>query len=175
MSGLSPKVSVIISTYNRAQYLGRAIQSVLSQSFEDFELIVVDDASKDTTKDVVAQFNDSRIRYIRHEENRGGPAARNTGIKNTSGVFLAFLDDDDQWCQEKLQKQVRKMESLSTRVGLVYAGSEIYNEQKKRIDCVNVPAYSGNVYKRLLLSTILGSVSSVLVRRECFTKVGMFD
>ena len=90
MNEKTPTVSVIIPTYNRAHLVGRAIRSVLNQTFQDFEIIVVDDGSTDNTEEVVKGFNDPRIRYIRHEENRGGSAARNTGIR-ASGYNLLGL------------------------------------------------------------------------------------
>jgi len=85
MAEKAPKVSVVIPTYNRAHLVGRAIRSVLNQTYQDFEIIVVDDGSTDNTKEVVKSFNDPRIRYIRHEKNRGGSAARNTGIRAARG------------------------------------------------------------------------------------------
>ena len=92
-----PTVTIIIPTYNRAHLLGRAIRSVLTQTFHNWELIVVDDASTDNTKEVAYSFQDPRIHYLCHETNRGGPAARNTGIREARGLYIAFLDSDDEW------------------------------------------------------------------------------
>ena len=97
-----PVVSVVIPTYNRACLLGRAIQCVLNQSFQDIEVIVVDDASQDNSADIVNSLDDSRIKYLRHEKNRGGSSARNTGIKAARGEYIAFLDDDDEWMPTKI-------------------------------------------------------------------------
>jgi len=94
MTEKTPAVSVVIPTYNRAHLVGRAIRSVLNQTYQDFEIIVVDDGSTDNTEEVVKSFNDPRIRYIRHEENRGGSAARNTGIR-------ALLDPKEARCSSK--------------------------------------------------------------------------
>lgn len=104
-----PIVSVIIPTYNRAHLVGRAIQSVLYQIYHDFEVIIVDDGSTDNTEEVVKEFQkqDRRIKYIKHEKNRGASAARNTGIKISSGYFLSFLDSDDQWLRNKLECDVK--------------------------------------------------------------------
>ena len=99
-------VSVIITTYNRAHLVGKAIKSVLNQTFQDFELIVVDDGSTDNTEEVINSFNDTRIRYIRHKINKGGNAARNTGLRNSKGEYIAFLDSDDEWLPEKLERQL---------------------------------------------------------------------
>jgi len=98
-----PRISVIIPSYNRANTIGRAIQSALSQSYQDFEIIVIDDGSTDHTEEVIRSFQDSRIRYIRHNRNRGGSAARNTGIHAARGEYIAFLDSDDEWLPQKLE------------------------------------------------------------------------
>lgn len=102
-----PLVSVIIPTHNRVNLLKRAIQSVLDQSYRNLEIIIVDDVSKDNIRKVVDEFNDSRIRYIRHDSNRGGSAARNTGIRAASGEYVAFLDDDDEWAPQKTEEQLK--------------------------------------------------------------------
>src|ERR1017187_7936626 len=103
---VNPTVSVVIPTYNRARILPRAVKSVVSQTLEDWELLVVDDGSADDTEQVVAAFGDSRIHYIRHERNRGQSAAQNTGIRASRGTYVAFLDSDDEWLPEKLAKVV---------------------------------------------------------------------
>lgn len=107
---VAPLVSVVIPTCNRAHLLTRAIQSVLSQTYSNLEIIVVDDASNDDTSSVVLGFKDSRIRYIRHETRQGGASARNTGINAGAGQFLAFLDDDDEWEAEKTELQLAALE-----------------------------------------------------------------
>lgn len=101
-----PQVSVVIPTYNRANLISRSIMSVLSQTYQDFEIIVVDDASTDGTKDVVKSFADSRIRYLRNKKNRGPSIARNIGIHKSVGKTIAFLDSDDEWKSMKLEKQI---------------------------------------------------------------------
>jgi len=172
---MTPVVSVVLSTYNRREKLQRAVNSVLAQTLSDIEIIIVDNASTDDTQEAVRGINDGRIRYIRHETNLGGPAARNTGIKNAKASYIALLDDDDEWMPRKLEKQVQKFQQNRPPVGLIYVGSEIYNENTKKVQDINYPQFRGNVYERLLLSTIIGSCSSVLVKKECFQKVGMFD
>ncbi|VAX38260.1 hypothetical protein MNBD_UNCLBAC01-2037 [hydrothermal vent metagenome] len=172
---MNPTISVIISTYNRAPLLKRAISSVLVQTFQNFELIIVNNASVDNTEEVVQFFDDSRIRYVCHDKNKGGPAARNTGIKLAVGKYFAFLDDDDKWLPKKLSKQVKKMDASSEKVGLVYVGTEIVDNKTQKTLRSYEPQFKGNVYKYLLVRTILGSVSSVLIRKECFGKVGLFD
>lgn len=102
-------VSVIIPTYNREFCIERAIHSVLNQSFTDFELIVVDDASNDNTANIIHQFKDDRIHYVKHPKNKGASAARNTGIRLAKGEYIALLDSDDEWHPEKLVLQLELM------------------------------------------------------------------
>ncbi|KYG33707.1 glycosyltransferase family 2 protein [Alkalihalobacillus trypoxylicola] len=106
MSHKSPFVSVIIPTYNRAEVIMRAINSVLNQTYKDFEMIIIDDGSSDNTEYVVKQIIDSRVRYIKHHKNLNGAIARNTGIDASRGEFIAFLDSDDEWLPRKLEKQL---------------------------------------------------------------------
>jgi glycosyltransferase involved in cell wall biosynthesis len=102
-------VSVVIPTHNRATLLARAIRSVQQQTYQRLEIIVVDDASEDNTREVVEGFDDPRIRYICHDSNRGGSAARNTGICAATGRYIAFLDDDDKWEVEKTAEQLKAL------------------------------------------------------------------
>lgn len=104
---VEPLVSVVIPTYRRARILPEAIQSARHQTHTNLEIIVVDDGSGDGTEDVVKKIADSRLRYVRHVNNRGLPAARNTGIGAAQGEYVAFLDDDDAWRADKIEKQLR--------------------------------------------------------------------
>lgn len=107
-NGAAPAfVSVVIPTHNRAPLLARAIRSALDQTHCVFEILVVDDASTDNTRETVENMKDARIRYIRHARSRGGGAARNTGIHNAGGEYVAFLDDDDEWEPQKLEEQLK--------------------------------------------------------------------
>lgn len=170
-----PEISVIITTCNRREKLRRAINSVLTQTFTPIEIIVVDNASTDKTFEMIKDIQADRLQYIRHQQNLGGPAARNSGIRAARAKFIAFLDDDDQWMPTKLEKQYQKMNEGPSSIGLVYAGAEVFDEVRQKVTQVNKPQYKGNVHERLLLGTILSSVSSVLVRKECFDRVGLFD
>lgn len=171
---MMPRVSVVIPTYNRQSKLKRALMSVLNQTFKDFEVIIVDNASSDDTEITVKGVQDLRIVYIRHSANLGGPAARNTGIKMARASLIALLDDDDEWFPEKLTKQVDQFQKASAKTGLIYSSAEIYDELKHHRISVNATDFRGNVYERVLLGTILASVT-VLIKRECFEKVGFFD
>jgi len=170
-----PMVSVVIPTYNRAHLLGRAIKSVLDQTYQDFELIIVDDASTDNTKEVVKRLDDPRIRYVRHEENRGGAAARNTGIKTARGQFIAFQDSDDRWLPDKLEKQMRVFKSASPKVGVVYTGFwRLRDGEKTYIPSSKVTRREGDIHDVLLEKNFVTTQTAV-VRKECFGKAGMFD
>lgn len=112
----TPTVSVIIATYKRAGVVPQAIRSVLRQSFQNFEVIVVDDASPDNTREVVQSIGDHRVQYIRHAKNKGPSAVRNTGIRAAAGRYIAFLDDDDEWREDKLEKQIKAIEKYDVVV-----------------------------------------------------------
>ncbi|MER3445447.1 MAG: glycosyl transferase [Candidatus Dadabacteria bacterium] len=171
-----PRVSVIIPTYNRAEFLCSAITSVLNQTFQDFEIIVVDDASNDGTYEVVSSFNGNGIKYIRHKINRGGAAARNTGIRASTGEYIAFLDDDDEWMPEKLQMQVDLLQISPPEVGAVYTGYLIIDRVKGEIVDRKTATKRRDLSNELILSNYLGAAgSSILLRRGCFEKVGLFD
>src|SRR5262249_55117741 len=112
-----PKVSVIIPTHNRAEFLRSAITSVLKQTFQDFEIVIIDDASKDHTREVIANFNDTRIKVIYNQVNKGDAGARNIGVMNSNCEYIAFLDDDDEWLPEKLKMQTRLLDNSPPEVG----------------------------------------------------------
>ena len=111
----SPFVTVVIPVYNREGKVGSAIKSVLNQSYDDFELIVVDDASRDDSVKVVKSFDDSRLRTVVHSENKGGSAARNSGIDAAKGEWVAFLDSDDIWMENKLERSIEELDSVERR------------------------------------------------------------
>jgi len=170
-----PKVSVIIITYNRANFLLEAVRSVLSQTYTDFELIIVDDASQDNTAQVVDGLSDKRIRYIRHEVNKGEAGARNTGVTNSKGEYIAFLDDDDEWLPEKLRLEVDVLENSPPETGGVYTGTILTEMASGKTLLSFVPEERGNIYRNLIASNVVGGASTVLLRKECFEKVGLFD
>jgi glycosyltransferase involved in cell wall biosynthesis len=167
-----PKVSVIIPSYNRADVLSRALKSVFAQTYRDFEIIVVDDCSKDNILEVVTNFNDSRIRYIKHEQNQGGGASRNTGIKEAKGEFVAFLDSDDEWLPTKLEKQLALFVNLD--MGLVYCGFNlvepgIKNGLRPFVSC------GENFRQDLLVSNFVGTTSVAIIRKHLLEQIKGFD
>ena len=170
----APTVSVIIPTYNRAQLACRAIRSVLSQTYGDFEVLLVDDASTDDTEAMVKALGDARIRYLRQHENQDVSAARNRGMREANGQFIAFLDSDDEWLPTKLEQQLEVMGKAPPTVGVVYTGAiRRHDDGSERIW---LPASRGDVLEDLLLLNITDSGSaSVLMRRNVMRVVGFFD
>lgn len=168
-----PVATVIIPSYNRPALLKRAIKSVLAQSFQNFELIVVDDGSKHRLAEVESHFSDTRLRFIKHSRNRGGAAARNTGVRRSSGKYIAFLDDDDEWLPSKLEKQIDLFERLSLKYGLVYCWMAwISNGQVIK---TRKPELRGNLFDYVLATQPLGNCSTWIVRRSVFQRAGYFD
>ena len=169
--GSMPLVSVVIPTYNRAERLKRALESVFNQTFTDFEIIVVDDGSQDNTEEVIKNMQNPRIRFIKHPRNLGVSAARNTGIKAATGKFIAFLDSDDIWRERKLEKQITKM--FSDKSSLCYTSVAFVKENGTPVR-IQKASYSGYIFPLLLKKNIIGTASSVMVKRETFKKVGLF-
>lgn len=169
---MNPKVSVIIPTFNRSGVLPRAINSVFAQTFHDFEIIVVDDCSTDDTAKVVSSFFDGRIRYIRHEHNKGGGASRNTGIRAAVGEFVAFLDSDDEWLPLKLEKQLRLFSDA--KVGVVYCGFVYLNSEHEKGQEALHPLPK-DPREELLVLNFIGPTSVVVIRKALLQKTGGFD
>jgi len=169
------KVSVIIPTYNRADKITASIQSVLDQTYEDFELIVIDDASSDDTESVVNGIGDDRIRYHRMSENGGAARARNAGAELSGCEYIAFHDSDDKWLPDKLKCQMEYMEHHPD-AGLVYgkirfiAGEEVFvlpdEETKGDLE--------GYIYPWLLARNTIGT-PAMLMKKKCFEEAGRFD
>jgi glycosyltransferase involved in cell wall biosynthesis len=128
MSTKHPTVSVVIATYNYGRYLAGAIDSVLAQTFQDFEIIVVDDGSTDDTPAVLQRYTaDRRVRFF-HETHRGHPQAKNRGLNASRGSFIGFLDADDEWLPTKLQKQVERFGD-DRELGVVFAQRSFIDER----------------------------------------------
>ncbi len=170
-----PLVSVVIGTYNRADYLLKAILSVLSQTLQDFEIVVVDDASPDHTSKVIHDLQEKRIHYIRHDVNKGIAAVRNTGLLHSSGKYIAYLDDDDEWLPQKLQVQVDQMENQPANVGLTYSGFFTINRSTGERVGEFSPMKIGEIVNRAMVTNWIGTTSVPLIRKYCFDVVGHFD
>lgn len=167
-----PEVSAIVPTYNRANVLPRALDSILSQTYDDIELIVVDDNSEDDTRTIVESYSDPRVKYIRHETNKGANSARNTGIKESNGDYIAFLDDDDEWLAEKIHTQLTSLKQLDDSYGMAYSGRQIV-ENGNVIEEYK-PNLEGELFNDLLKENFIPS-ETPLIRYECFDNVGLFD
>jgi glycosyltransferase involved in cell wall biosynthesis len=172
-----PTVSVVLPTYERRGVVGRAIQSVLDQTYGDFELIIVDDGSTDSTLEVVASLDDRRIRCIRLERNLGPAGARNVGIDAAAGRFVAFQDSDDEWLPTKLGRHMRVFDACGPEIGVVYSDME-------RIHLNGIHEYhrSPDVLPGRLIDPGTGfyqvcnlGIQSTVIRRECLTAVGGFN
>lgn len=169
-----PTVSIIIPSYNYGRFIGRALNSVLSQSYQDYEIIIVDDASTDDTKDVVGKYNDPRIRYIVHPVNCGPSKARNTGIEASKGRYIAFLDSDDIWMPEKIESQIGLFQNGPDNLGVVYTNMKVCDETTSKTFSTHFFAYRGKVLQSLLEVNHVGN-SGVMIKKECFAKAGLFD
>ncbi len=174
----APLVSVIIPTYNSGQYISETIESVLYQTYTNWEILIIDDGSIDSTKSIIQSYisKDPRIKYISLGYNSGKPArGRNVGINNSSGKYIAFLDSDDIWRPQKLEMQVKQMESQKD-IGLSYVLHSflcedgnikgIYPRSKRR--------FRGHIFKPLYRSPFIYN-SSIMVRADVFKEIGLLD
>lgn len=167
-------VSVIIPLYNAEKYIKETIESVLKQDYENIELIVIDDGSKDHSKEVVLSIKDDRIRYI-HQENAGVSVARNNGFKESKGEYLAFLDADDVLTTDCISKKIERFKE-DDELGLVHGDMQVVDDQTKPMKEV-YRGKEGWILKDLLSwkDTCIPSPSSVLVKREVLDVVSAFD
>jgi glycosyltransferase involved in cell wall biosynthesis len=168
-----PKVSVIIPVRNRPAAVHRAIESVLRQTFGQFEVMVVDDGSTDDTVRAVQAWSDPRLKLICHGQNRGGSAARNTGIRASSAPYIAFLDSDDEWLPTKLERQLELFERSDDGLALVYTGAQwVYPNGS--FHTVTGRHYR-DLTRKLLIENVIGETSVGMVRRSALDNVGVFD
>lgn len=170
---VEPVVTVVIPTFNRAHLITRALRSVLTQTFTAWEVIVVDDGSEDDTEAVIRSLRDPRIRYCRQPENRGQSAARNRGMGEARGEFIAFLDSDDDWLPEKLELQVARFRELPDTVGLLYTGSQTLADGAPSETFI--PSHRGSIYGELLERNVVHGTSGIMIRRAVVERVGYFD
>lgn len=162
----TPLVTAIITAYNRPTHLRSAVQSVLQQTYDNIELVVVDDHSDIPAKHVLRDTDVtslSNCNIVRHDENRGANAARNTGITVASGEYLAFLDDDDEWLPKKLERQVQAFETAED-IGVVYTGIRRSLPDDSEIEIP--PPLEEEMTKALLCQNVVGSMSVVMVRTD---------
>lgn len=166
-------VSVVTPTYNRARFLPDAVASVLAQTYDDLELIIVDDGSSDETREVLEPYlADRRVRYF-YQENQGQSHARNLALKQATGDFIAFLDSDDLWAPDKLEKQLAVL-CADSEVDIVHGDEAIIDENGEVISLEKMRRYSGRITRYLLADNSV-SITTALVRRRCFDEMGGFD
>ena len=159
-------ISIIMAAYNAERTISEAIQSVVNQTYIDWELIVVDDCSQDQTKEVVRSFMDSRIRMLQNEKNSGVSYTRKKGLESANGEWIAILDSDDKWEPDKLQKQIGLAKEQSAK--LVFTGSGFMDNDGNPIDWqLHVPKTIN--YRRLLKQNLISN-SSVLVETDLYRK-----
>src|SRR5699024_5208343 len=179
-------ISCIITTFNRDEkILTRSLKSVLNQTYKNIEIIVVDDNGSKSeysrhVDNVISNLNSqNNIQLIRHKNNFGAQVARNNGIKNANGDFIAFLDDDDEWQPNKLELQIQKFRNSNVdNLGLVYCGRyNIRNVSKYKTEKVieDIKSPYGDVIKKLIRKNFIGSTSFPLIKKEVFDEVGYFD
>ncbi len=168
-----PTISVVINTYNSARFLHKTIDTVLNQTFSDFELIVIDDGSQDETVALANNIRDNRIQ-VHAYPNGGISKSRNRGISHASGEFIAFLDHDDLWHEQKLEAQLLAFRE-NPKAALVYSWLEIINQAGEFIRFYPRTRYSGNAYKKSLTESFAHTASNPLMKREAVNSIGGFD
>lgn len=169
-----PLISVVIPAFNYGRFIGKAIESVLSQTYRDVELIIVDDGSTDETREVVSQYS-GRLNFI-SQINAGQSQARNQGVSKSRGSLIAFLDADDFWEPDKLEKQ---QELLIGKYGLIYSGARTFNSSTGEVISILEPKFRGDCSKEFIskpgIQIVTAGESSVLVRKELMESIGGFD
>lgn len=165
--------SVIIPSYNRGKVVVRAINSVLNQTYQDFEIIVVDDGSEDNTEIAVKNIGDNRIKYVR-QKNSGACVARNTGIEHSQGLYVSFLDSDDEWFPQMLEKQLALYNSDS-EIGCIYSNLQVVDGVGRTYPFGKSFGVQGNCYSEVLRQGYMAPTSVLSAKRTCFDKIGFFD
>jgi glycosyltransferase involved in cell wall biosynthesis len=186
----APRISVVVPAYNRAGSIRMAVESILRQTFTDFELLVVDDGSTDGTMDQLADISDPRLLRLANPKNLGASAARNTGIRAARGAWIAFHDSDDEWLPQKLEKQLARLDEAGEMTVGCYCGMVIVGGRGLREgDLDHSPSERTHVYylpwststlvegdiRPSLLRTSLVSTQMLVARRSALLKIGGFD
>jgi len=166
-------ISIITPTFNRFDFIRDAIESVLTQTISNWELLIIDDGSTDDTKTVVASYlSDPRINYF-FQDNQGQATARNNGLMHSKGQYICFLDSDNLWKPKKLEIQYESMVS-NNNIDVVYGDGETINESGEVISTANMKRYSGNITEQLLRDNFV-SFNTAMVRTACIKGIGGFD
>lgn len=166
-----PKISVVMPVYNTEKYVASAIESVLAQTFKDFELLIVDDAGQDSSIEICRTFADPRIRII-SQENRGLAGARNTGIRNAWGAYIGFLDSDDLWEPTKLAAHNQHLDN-NPYVGVSYAASSMMDDEGRPLRLSQKPRLRNVTARDVFLRNPVGNGSAPVIRRKVFTDIAV--
>lgn len=158
-------VSVVMPTYNRAKTIERAIFSILNQSYQDFEIIIVDDNSNDNTEEIVKNINDNRIKYIKNNINKGANESRNIGIAEANGEYIAFQDSDDEWMKNKLEVQLKALSETNSDV--VASGFFRYEDDGTITTIPEKPICDEEISKQIMFGNFI-STQTVLGKKQCF-------
>jgi glycosyltransferase involved in cell wall biosynthesis len=168
-----PKISVILCVYNGGNTIERTIESVLNQTFTEFELIIINDGSKDNTLEVISRFNDRRIQVLSYP-NRGLATSRNRGLANATGDYISFIDADDLWSADKLESQAIALEE-NLKAAVAYSWVDRIDQGDRIICRGGHHTATGNVLAHLLLADITDSGSNALIRKLAFEEVGTYE
>jgi glycosyltransferase involved in cell wall biosynthesis len=168
-----PLISVIIPAYNGEETIRETIESVLNQSFKDFEILVINDGSQDATLDIINSIKDFRLKVFSYS-NAGQAVSRNRGFSQSSGEFIAFLDADDLWTPTKLEAQLKALQD-NPQAAVAYSWSDFIDEKGQFLRGASRSTLSGDVYAKLLLTDFLDNGSNPLIRRQALIEVGGFD
>lgn len=168
-----PLISIVTPTYNRSKFLPEAIDSVLGQTYDNFELLIIDDGSTDDTRVLIEAYQkDPRIRYF-YQSNQGQSVARNKGIAESSGEFICFLDSDNAWLPYKLERSLLEFERFPG-AHIVYGDGIIIDELSNELGKSTMQRYSGRITHRLLKDNFI-SMNTTMTRRQCFDEMGGFN
>lgn len=168
-----PQISVVIPVYNGEKTIRETIESVLNQTFTDFELIVINDGSTDSTLDILHSIQDPRLKVFSYP-NAGSNPSRNRGFNKSCGDYISFIDADDLWTADKLEEQYKALQE-NPHAAVAYSWSDCIDESSKFIRRGGHINAEGNVYAKLLISDILENGSNPLIRRQALTDIGGFD
>jgi len=168
-----PSISVIIPAYNAEKTIKETIQSVLNQTWQDFELLIINDGSQDATLEVIKSIQDPRIKIFSYP-NAGSSASRNRGIAIAKGEYISFIDADDLWTADKLEAQYKALQENS-QAAVAYSWTDHIDESGQFLRSGPQQSFTGDVYARLLLEDFIGNGSNPLIRAQAFAEVGDFD
>jgi len=171
---MNVKVSVVMPVYNVEEYVVEAVQSVLNQSFSNFELLVIDDCGQDDSIQRIKKFKDKRIKIIHHSRNQGLAAARNTGIRNAQGEFIALIDSDDLWLKDKLKCHYKHLKSRP-HVGLSFSRSAFIDQNGQRCHGYQMPQLTDITVGKLICRNPIGNGSAAVIRRTALNELVLGD